>query len=146
MPVLVLDSCHEGSCDCDLLFDDPKGNSTSACNIRGLLKELEPYQESYAQQQITVTFSLYDRPWFTATNESTLESDGATIESELPALYVSLAEAPCHGLAPKSLGSDLFPRSKAWVVCGCRMVQSNWFGRIFYEGKRDRLPGQLREG
>mmetsp|Transcript_10993 Transcript_10993/g.40307 ORF Transcript_10993/g.40307 Transcript_10993/m.40307 type:complete len:113 (+) Transcript_10993:1223-1561(+) len=29
----------------------------------------------------------------------------------------------------------------SWEWVGCRMVESNWFGRIFYEGKRDRLPG-----
>mmetsp|Transcript_5069 Transcript_5069/g.18441 ORF Transcript_5069/g.18441 Transcript_5069/m.18441 type:complete len:397 (+) Transcript_5069:119-1309(+) len=100
--------CHEGSCDCDRVFQEHSGHFPDVCNVRKLLKSLEPYRETYARQQITVAFSLFDRPWFTATSEPVHGANGLIeTESQLPS----------------------------------QMVQSNWFGRIFYEGKRDRLPG-----
>eukprot|EP00958_Prasinococcus_capsulatus_P021570 scaffold2927_cov408-Prasinococcus_capsulatus_cf.AAC.14 len=33
---------------------------------------------------------------------------------------------------------------ESWACSGSRLVQSNWFGRIFHEAKRDRLPGSSR--
>eukprot|EP00958_Prasinococcus_capsulatus_P002331 scaffold207_cov409-Prasinococcus_capsulatus_cf.AAC.36 len=81
--------CREGSCDCDKVFDDHDGHFPAICNVRNLLRELEPYQEEHARQQITVAFSLFDKPWFTTTNESIYDSSGMiAVESELPAQYV----------------------------------------------------------
>eukprot|EP00958_Prasinococcus_capsulatus_P021575 scaffold2927_cov408-Prasinococcus_capsulatus_cf.AAC.19 len=81
-------SCHEGSCDCDRVFQEHSGHFPDVCNVRKLLKSLEPYRETYARQQITVAFSLFDRPWFTATSEPVHGANGLIeTESQLPSQY-----------------------------------------------------------
>jgi len=54
--------------------------------MRSLLKSLEPYQEEFARQRITVSFSLYDMPWLVATNNSDTPEHGIHyLSGELPA-------------------------------------------------------------
>jgi len=83
--------CREGSCDCDMVFDHLDGHFPAVCNVKNLLMALEPYRETYARRQITVTFSLYDKPWFTASNESIFDYKGRIpLESVLPTRYASI--------------------------------------------------------
>jgi len=107
--ILDVPSCHEGSCDCDRVFEDYHGQYPAICDVRKLLKALEPYRPQYARRQIVLVFALCDKPWLTSSNQSVVEPNGrfSSLNYELPT----------------------------------QMVQSNWFGRIFYEAKRDRLPG-----
>eukprot|EP00958_Prasinococcus_capsulatus_P004978 scaffold468_cov430-Prasinococcus_capsulatus_cf.AAC.1 len=133
-------SCREGSCDCDMVFDHLDGHFPAVCNVKNLLMELEPYRETYARRQITVTFSLYDKPWFTASNESIFDYKGRIpLESVLPTRYASIpvrtamqSGRPCciagSGLAAgwsRAIGLGGYSTKASEIACQVSLVWSS---------------------